>query len=161
MRNPLPSDCRRVITGAFLCLREASVPCTFPPGGGKDNLTGMSCCRPRIGGAPSTGGPNTAVQTTKSAEHTENERLTRGTPLNGPVGASVARNLCEFVYFGSFVVPTALSPEPLRRGERGESRLKSPPKLFQGAFKAIARLFNGSTWVLTARPLRPEHSIAG
>jgi hypothetical protein len=39
MRNPLRSDCRRFVTGASLCFREASGPYTFPAQPGKDNLT--------------------------------------------------------------------------------------------------------------------------
>jgi hypothetical protein len=79
---------------------------------------------PWPGGPKATGySTENSEEPTKYTKHAKNEGLTRGTPLNGPVGASVARNLCQFVYFGSFVIPTALSPEPLWRREPGESRV--------------------------------------
>ena len=61
--------------------------------------------------------PKTAVQTTKHTKHTKNEALTKRTLLPQPAGTSVGRNLRQFGYFESFVVPTELSPWWPRRGE--------------------------------------------
>jgi hypothetical protein len=81
--------------------------------------------------------PKTAVQTTKYPKRTKNERLTGGTLRTGPVGASVMQNVRQFVYFGYFVVPAALSLGRIRGGGRGEAGSQKPPKATQSHTKAI------------------------